>query len=66
MGKTADLTAVQKPIIDTLKREGKTQKEISERIAVPRVLYQGTSVGSLWEGKSVAKNAAQREEVTGP
>ncbi|KAL0190876.1 hypothetical protein M9458_013574 [Cirrhinus mrigala] len=32
MGKTADLTAVQKAIIDTLKQE---------------VLYQGTSVGSL-------------------
>ncbi|KAL0177906.1 hypothetical protein M9458_026800, partial [Cirrhinus mrigala] len=47
MGKTADLTAVQKAIIDTLKQE---------------VLYQGTSVGSLWEGKSVAENAAQREE----
>ena len=31
MGKTADLTAVQKAIIDTLKQEGKTQKEISER-----------------------------------
>ncbi|KAG1953707.1 hypothetical protein F2P79_009244 [Pimephales promelas] len=42
MGKTADLTAVQKAIIDTLKQE----------------------VGSLWERKSVAKNAAQREEVT--
>ncbi|KAL0151458.1 hypothetical protein M9458_053244 [Cirrhinus mrigala] len=50
MGKTADLTAVQKAIIDTLKQE---------------VLYQGTSVGSLWEGKSVAENAAQREETLG-
>ncbi|KAK2878765.1 hypothetical protein Q8A67_019556 [Cirrhinus molitorella] len=39
MGKTADLTAVQKAIIDTLKQE----------------------VGSLWEGKSVAENTAQRE-----
>lgn len=32
MGKTADLTAVQKTIIDALKQEGKTQKEVSERI----------------------------------
>jgi len=32
MGKTADLTAVQKAIIDTLKQEGKTQKKISEQI----------------------------------
>ncbi|KAI2643086.1 Transposable element Tc1 transposase [Labeo rohita] len=46
MGKTADLTAVQKAIIDTLKQEGKTQKEISERIgcsqsAVSRHLRRG-------------------------
>ncbi|KAL1259458.1 hypothetical protein QQF64_010035 [Cirrhinus molitorella] len=34
---------------------------VEEMRAVPRVLYQGTSVGSLWEGKSVAENAAQRE-----
>lgn len=65
MGKTADLTAVQKAIIDTLKQEGKTQKEIFDRIgcsqsAVSRHL-SGMSVG-----KSVAENTAQPEEVTGP
>ncbi|KAG1926969.1 hypothetical protein F2P79_024521 [Pimephales promelas] len=32
MGTTADLTAVQKAIIDTLKQEGKTQEDISEQI----------------------------------
>uniref|UniRef100_A0A9J8BNT5 Transposase Tc1-like domain-containing protein n=1 Tax=Cyprinus carpio carpio TaxID=630221 RepID=A0A9J8BNT5_CYPCA len=55
MGKTADLTAVQKAIIDTLKRKGKTQKEISERIgcsqsAVLRHL-SGKSVGRKKCGK---------------
>uniref|UniRef100_A0A9J8DMW8 Transposase Tc1-like domain-containing protein n=1 Tax=Cyprinus carpio carpio TaxID=630221 RepID=A0A9J8DMW8_CYPCA len=55
MGKTADLTAVQKAIIDTLKGESKTQKEISERIgcsqsAVSRHL-SGKSVGRKKCGK---------------
>ncbi len=35
MGKTADLTVVQKTIIDTLHKEGKTQTFIT----VHRVLY---------------------------
>lgn len=30
MGKTADLTAVQKTIIDTLHKEGKTRKVIAK------------------------------------
>lgn len=55
MGKTADLTAVQKATIDALKQEGKTQKEVSERIgcsqsAVSRHL-SGKSVGreKVWQ-----------------
>ncbi len=31
MGKTADLAVVQKTIIDTLHKEGKSQRVISER-----------------------------------
>ncbi len=31
MGKTADLTVVQKTTIDTLHKEGKTQKVIDKR-----------------------------------
>ena len=31
MGKTSDLTVVQKTIIDTLHKEGKTQKVIAEK-----------------------------------
>ncbi len=39
MGKTADLTVVQKTIIDTLHKEGKPQTFITKE-AVHRVLYQ--------------------------
>ncbi len=38
MEKTADLTVVQKTIIDTLHKEGKTQTFIAKE-AVHRVLY---------------------------
>ncbi len=38
MGKTADLTVVQKTIIDTLHKEGKPQTFIAKE-AVHRVLY---------------------------
>ncbi len=36
MGKTADLAVVQKTIIDTLHKEGKSQKVITERGACSR------------------------------
>ncbi len=39
MGKTADLTVVQKTIIDTLHKEGKQQTFIAKEAAVHRVLY---------------------------
>ncbi len=39
MGKTADLTVVQKTIIDILHKEGKLQTFIAKE-AVHRVLYQ--------------------------
>ncbi len=40
MGKTADLTVVQKTTIDTLHKEGKTQKVIAKRLAVHRARLQ--------------------------
>lgn len=45
MGKTADLTAVQRTIIDTLHQEGKTQKDISQRASCSQsaVSKQATS-----------------------
>ncbi len=38
-GKTADLTVVQKTIIDTLHKEGQPQTFIAMKLAVHRVLY---------------------------
>ncbi len=40
MGKTANLAMIQKTIIDTLHKEGKSQRVITERGAVQGVLYQ--------------------------
>uniref|UniRef100_A0A6I8QUR5 HTH cro/C1-type domain-containing protein n=2 Tax=Xenopus tropicalis TaxID=8364 RepID=A0A6I8QUR5_XENTR len=59
MGKTADLTAVQKAIIDTLKQEGKTQKEISERIGCSQ-----SAVSRHLSGKSVGRKKCGRKCCT--
>ncbi len=40
MGKTADLAMVQKTIIDTLHKESKSQRVITERAESGLVLYQ--------------------------
>ncbi len=50
MGKTADLTVVQKTIIDTLHKEGKTQTFIVKE-AVHRVLYPSMLTESWVEEK---------------
>ncbi len=39
MGKTSDLTVVQKTIIDTLHKEGKHKHALPKKLAVHRVLY---------------------------
>ncbi len=44
MGKTADLTAVQKTTIDTLHKEGKTQRSLQKRLAVHRALCPSTLI----------------------
>ena len=59
MGKTADLTAVQKAIIDTLKQEGKTQKDISERIGCSQ-----NAVSRHLSGKSVGRKKCGRKRCT--
>ncbi|KAI2652587.1 Transposable element Tcb1 transposase [Labeo rohita] len=59
MGKTADLTAVQKAIIDTLKQEGKTHKEISERIGCSQ-----SAVSRHLSGKSVGRKKCGRKRCT--
>ncbi len=63
MGKTADLTVVQKTIIDTLHKEGKTQTFIAKE-AVHRVLYPSMLTESWVEGKSVEEKDAQPTERT--
>ncbi|XP_039544453.1 calcium/calmodulin-dependent 3',5'-cyclic nucleotide phosphodiesterase 1C-like [Pimephales promelas] len=59
MGKTADLTAVQKAIIDTLKQEGKTQKEISEQIGCSQ-----SAVSRHLSGKSVGRKKCGKKRCT--
>ncbi len=39
VGKTADLTVVQKTIIDTLHKEGNHKYSLPKKLAVHRVLY---------------------------
>ncbi len=63
MGKTADLTVVQKTIIDTLHKEGKTQTFIAKE-AVHRVLYPSMLTESWVEGKIVEEKYAQPTERT--
>ncbi len=53
MGKTADLTVVQKTTIDTLHKEGKTQKVIAKE--VHRALCLSTLIERRREGKDVYK-----------
>ncbi len=55
MGKTADLTVVQKTIIDTLHKEDKTQTFITKE-AVHRVLYPSMLTESWVEGKRCTTN----------
>ncbi len=52
MGKTADLTVVQKTIIDTLHKEGKPHS-LPKQLSVHRVLYPSMLTESWVEGKSV-------------
>ncbi len=69
MGKTADLTVVQKTIIDTLQKEGKPQTFIAKE-AVHRVLYPSMLTESWVEGKSVEEKVAPlcflKTNVTAP
>ncbi len=63
MGKTADLTVVQKTIIDTLHKEGNPRTFISKE-AVHRVLYLSILTESWVEGKSVEEKDAQPTKRT--
>ncbi len=64
MGKTADLTVVQKTIIDTLHKEGKLKHLLPKKLAVHRVLYPSMLTESWVEGKSLEEKDAQPTERT--
>ncbi len=66
MGKTADLTVVQKTTIDTLHKEGKTQKFIAKRLAVHRALCPSTLIERRREGKDVVEKSVQAIGITAP
>ncbi len=55
MGKTADLTVVQKTTIDTLHKEGKTQKVIAKEAGCSRALCPSTLIERRREGKDVVE-----------
>ncbi len=60
VGKTADLTVVQKTIIDTLHKEGKPQTLLPKNLAVHRVLYPSMLTESWVEGKRCTTNRENR------
>ncbi len=64
MGTTADLTVVQKIIIDTLHKEGKPQHSLPKKLAVHRVLYPSMLTESWVKWKSVEEKDAQPTERT--
>ncbi len=55
MKNTVDLARIQKTIIDTLHKEGKSQRVISERVAVQGVLYQSILNAKLTGGKKLGR-----------
>ncbi len=55
MRNTADLAMVQKTIIDTLHKEGKSRRVITERVAVQGVLYQSILNAKLTGRKNLGR-----------
>ncbi len=55
MGNTADLEMVQKTFIDTLHKESKSQRVITERGAVQGVLYQSILNAKLTGRKKLGR-----------
>ncbi len=54
-GNTADLAMVQKMIIDTLHKESKSRRVITERVAVQGVLYQSILNAKLTGRKNLGR-----------
>ncbi len=55
MGKTAELAMIQKTNIDALHKEGKSQRVITESVAVYRVLYQSILNAKLTGRKNLGR-----------
>ncbi len=66
MGKTADLTVVQKTTIDTLHKEGKTQKVIAKEAGCSQSLCPSTLIERRREGKDVVEKSVQAIGITAP
>ncbi len=64
MGKTADLTVVQKTITDTFTRRVSHKHSLPKKLAVHRVLSPSMLTESWVEGKSVEEKDAQPTERT--
>ncbi len=64
MGKTADLTVVQKTIIDTLHKEGKPQTFIAKEAGCSQSAVSKHLTESWVEGKSVEGKDEQPTERT--
>ncbi len=63
-GKTADLAMIQKTNIDTLHKEGKSQRSLLKGVAVYRVLYQSILNQSWLEGRIWVGKGAQATGMT--
>ncbi len=61
MGNTADLAMVQKTIIDTLHKESKSQRVITERGGVQGVLYQSILTAKLTVKKRLEENVHKQQ-----
>ncbi len=66
MGKTADLTVLQKTTTDTLHKEGKTQRSLQMSLAVHRALCPSTLIERRREGKDVVEKSVQAIGITAP
>ncbi len=67
MGKTADLTVVQKTTIDTLHKEGKTQKVIAkEAVCSQSYVSKHINREGRREGKDVVEKRVQAIGITAP
>ncbi len=67
MGKTADLTVVQKTTIDTLhKGRARHKRSFEKRLAVHRALCPSTLIERRRDGKDVVEKSLQAIGITAP